>query len=855
MKKHLLLFAFIGLMLPAFAKPVPLQKAQSLAAKYLVNKGISNPAFSLTDSVSYKRKALYYIFSSETSFVLLSADDNAMPVIGYSLNTPFKTVNQPIQVAKYLETYKKELSYIVANNIEATPEINAAWESLENGGPKSTQSAQAVGALLRTTWDQEPYYNALCPFDSRENERTVTGCVATALAQVLKYWNYPETGTGSYTYNDPKYGTQSANFGVTTYNWAAMPNSVRSANSAVATLMYHCGVAVKMTYGTGTDGGSAAYVISSATAVPQCSEYALKNNFGYKTTASGIQREDYTTANWTALIKTELNAARPVLYTGFGSGGGHAFVCDGYDNNDFFHFNWGWSGNSDGYFTLNALNPAALGAGGGDGGFNSGQQMLIGVEPNRAAAVSAPVLALYTALTPSSATIAPGAGFSVTSNFANTSAANFSGSLGVAVFSDASFVDFVQVKTGLNLSAGNHFINSQVFTTTGIADMRPGTYQLYAYFKPDADTEWQAVRDANSLQNAAEITVVSAATLQLYTALTLTTGTSYTNNAALSASVSVWNRAAGPFTGTLDLDVYETDGTWVKTIQSYDNLDLCANCFYNPALTYSTSDIDLPSGTYNLLLNFRPTGGDWTPVAPGSFVNPVQIIVSEPSPRPDIYEPNNSPATATNINRTWVNNLARCITTGSNAHLGNDNDFYGMTLPEGFNYTIDPRLQDSYLSDDGNTYTLDALFAYSTDGGATFSDAFDDVMPASLVLPGGTNLLFKVAPYFSGKTGTYVLDVKFVRTPGSGVFTKNNTEATWLMYPNPARNQVSISIPADDFKGKASALLISSTGAIVKRFSIEKPMQTIDLEGFAPGIYLVNINTGKSISSRTLVIE
>jgi hypothetical protein len=236
------------------------------------------------------------------------------------------------------------------------------WVNLLDGR-KNVSVSTAVSPLVQTKWDQSPYYNNLCPYDNSKGERTVTGCVATAMAQVMNYWEYPKKGTGFHSYNHSKYGTLNANFGSTTYDWANMPNELTSSSStvqknAVATLMYHCGVSVDMDYNVSSEGGSGAYVISSRSPVTHCTEYALKTYFGYKTSIQGVQKADYTTTNWKNLLKAELDASRPIVYAGFGDGG-HCFVCDGYDNNDYFHFNWGWGGLYDGYFALNALIPGA----------------------------------------------------------------------------------------------------------------------------------------------------------------------------------------------------------------------------------------------------------------------------------------------------------------------------------------------------------------------------------------------------------------------------------------------------------------------------------------------------------------
>ncbi|MBI4648031.1 MAG: C10 family peptidase, partial [Bacteroidia bacterium] len=164
----------------------------------------------------------------------------------------------------------------------------------------------------------------------------------------MKYWNYPVKGTGSNNYTCAPYGTLSADFGATTYEWASMPNNVTSSNPAVATLMYHCGVASNMKY---SPNGSGTTTFDGL--------IALINNFKYSNAEIKYKDNMFSTANWINMLKAELNASRPVLYSGANNSGtgGHAFVCDGYNNSNMFHFNWGWSGDANGYYAIDNLNP------------------------------------------------------------------------------------------------------------------------------------------------------------------------------------------------------------------------------------------------------------------------------------------------------------------------------------------------------------------------------------------------------------------------------------------------------------------------------------------------------------------
>ena len=208
-----------------------------------------------------------------------------------------------------------------------------------------------VGPLLTTQWGQGCFYNASCPADTASHStclRTPAGAGAIAMAQIMKFYNYPAQGLGEHGYPHPKYGIQYANFGATSYQWNNMPNVVNSLNSDVATLIYHCGVAQNMNFGP-----------TGSTSTEADLDTALIKYFRYPKAGVWIERASYTAAEWRDILKAELDAGHPVLYSGFNYNGTqqHFFVCDGYQGDDSFHINWGYGGLSDGYFSLDNLKP------------------------------------------------------------------------------------------------------------------------------------------------------------------------------------------------------------------------------------------------------------------------------------------------------------------------------------------------------------------------------------------------------------------------------------------------------------------------------------------------------------------
>ncbi|MBR3945797.1 MAG: thiol protease/hemagglutinin PrtT [Bacteroidales bacterium] len=402
------IFTFVAILitlsLTAMAKHVDLETAKSVAATFWENnvqKGSGHKSGSeFYDITAQTEFSNIYILNTNGGFVIVSSDDAAKPILGYSRQGEFNTENIPINAKDWLRSYCNEIQYAIDNNIEAGEETSEAWNKLRNGLGLTPKSTRTVSQLLTTNWNQAPYYNNLCPFDEEEGELSVTGCVATAMAQVMKYWNWPAQGTGSHSYTSdehPEYGTLSANFGNTTYDWDNMPNYLSEESSsaeinAVATLMYHCGVSVEMIYSANASG---AYTVSYYGQLEYCSENALRDYFGYSSDLYGAIRsyryldengdtaiyEVYTYSEWIDMLKYDLDASRPILYTGNGEIGGHAFVFDGYDENELFHVNWGWGGYADGYFSVDALEPDPGGIGGGDYLFNTDHTAVFGVEP------------------------------------------------------------------------------------------------------------------------------------------------------------------------------------------------------------------------------------------------------------------------------------------------------------------------------------------------------------------------------------------------------------------------------------------------------------------------------------------
>jgi PKD repeat protein len=301
----------------------------------------------------------FSFLSGDTGFVISTAEGFPFRVVAFSLTGTTDAANLPPAMEWYLGVLAEQISHGGRGQC-VTDEVIDAASSLLTG----------VTPLLSSKWDQRCFYNDSCPADPVAPAyycgKAPAGCVATTLAQIMKYHKWPLQGTGTKSYYSIKYGTLSANFGATVYGIATMPDEVYTSHPGVAQLLWHAGVASQMNYGPYASGTG----ISDARS-------ALVNHFGYKSSALTVAKSSYTDANWKALMRGEIDLGRPVFYSGIdqATNTGHAWVLDGYSGSDYFHFNWGWSGIADGYYLLTSLNPL------GSANYNAFQEAIINLEP------------------------------------------------------------------------------------------------------------------------------------------------------------------------------------------------------------------------------------------------------------------------------------------------------------------------------------------------------------------------------------------------------------------------------------------------------------------------------------------
>ncbi len=353
--------------------------AQELAQQFVSSH---NTRKSVPTVTAEGRVSGLYVFnlSNNGGFVIVSNDDQTTPILGFGQSGNIDINDLPDNMRAWLQGYADQIAWLKQNGSDA---------KLTKARQRTATPKGNVKPLITTHWNQGAPYNLLCP--TIDGERTVTGCVATTMAQLMYYHKYP-TGACSaipgYTTSTENKAKESISLDVSglaanTFDWANMTatygnTSTDTEKNAVAKLMQYCGAALQMMYGLSSNGGSAAY----GEAIP----FALKTYFGYDGGVQHCYRKNYSYADWVDLICGELAASRPVALGGQSCGGGHSFICDGYkyeSETDYFHINWGWGGSCDEYFVLSVLQPWEQGIGGSStlDGFSYGQDAVIGIQP------------------------------------------------------------------------------------------------------------------------------------------------------------------------------------------------------------------------------------------------------------------------------------------------------------------------------------------------------------------------------------------------------------------------------------------------------------------------------------------
>ncbi len=813
MNRLFVLLFFWVLHFIASSQPVSLNEAQNFANKFVASerKQATIEKCILQKKFDNGKGTAYYVFSLQPQgFVIISGDKRIKPVLAYSFSSSFDTSNIIWPVANALEMYENAIYSIVSSNTHF-PSLDSYWDEhsfVEN------KSAKAVQPLLTTRWGQRPYYNYLCP------ENCPTGCVTTATAQIMKYYNHPSRGNGYHSYQSDQYGTLSANFGATTYRWDDMPEELSSSSPseevlAVAQLMYHIAVALEVDF---TPDESNTY--------PNRVADILSEYFSYSPQAEFVKRSNYSESTWINMLKEELDSNRVLLYTGFCSeeNVGHAFVMDGYDDYGLFHINWGWDGWYDGYFEINDLTPVS------GYSFNETQGAVIRIFP----VDTYTELKLFGDVQLSSQTLEYSDELVVGADVANYGNIQFYGDFKASLF-DTNDVFVTDIEVLENQSVNAQDYSSLTFYTSNIGVV-PGVYKLGIYFRNHGEENWMLV-DEDEYSNPVTISVNSDSTQTLLSASNILVNPEPVEESnPVTIEFDIENTAADYFLGEIGVWLHELNGEVVYHVKDtlvYISSGSTENFVFHDTI----SDV---MGSYKLVLWYRPQDStEWKPVGSASFPNFKQIDVVLPdafSLPPDSFENNNHIEDAYQIPQNWENDLATFSTGYANIHSahGDSADYYAFKLAPGYNYSIYAYVLDSYVD---SNYTNDVIFKVKLSTDTTWSIYYDDDDMGIIDFDNinDTSVFYVcVNPFFVGNLGTYELNLMVERQVITDV-AHEETEKI-VLYPVPAGKYLYVK---NNEYGNATVKIYDNDGRLIKHTVLNNGR--VYVGDLVKGIYFIEI--------------
>ena len=674
MKKRLIttkiLMLLLGSGLACSGKAINENTAKTIGSNYLISNNI--PGVSGTDGLSTAYVATaqvngttivdYYVFNftSGPGFIMVSGDDNIIPILAYSPEAWFDRDKMSPSAKDWTEGYQNQITAALQHNLPAKEGTAEQWANLRVA--RSTPAAKttttfpsSTAFLCQTTWDQNPVYNTLCPGSG--SGQAPTGCVATAMAQVMKFWNWPTVGCGAHTYtpspNPDSYPGQSADFSNTAYDWTSMGTSLTASNAAIEKLMYHIGVSLEMQYSVAESG---TYVTESETPAPYTSsaEYAFKTYFHYKRSIHGQLRDGIATdyyaafhcpaqaaysgdAPWYSMIETELNAGRPLLYKGQGTSGGHCWVCDGYNASNMMHFNWGWSGTGpNGWYTVDNLAPPALGTGGGSGNFNTDQGVLLGIKPDVFMTASGNIKLQSFVDCPNIDAYPYNSAISVAATIQNGGSTAFSGSVSAQAFdTSGNYVATIQTYTSQTLAAGATSA-PYIFTNPGLLVMIPGQYNIRIMYQATGAKTWTAVNNNGNYINDDEIDVrnsgFTSSALEVYAPVVVTGGVNIDMGHSLIVNTQIRNMFQTTAFGTYDFSG-QIQGSLINVatgasyvVQNFPSANINESSV--SPFTFTQSSVTAPDGEYVFAVQFEPaSSSSFSIVGSDYYINPIIVHV------------------------------------------------------------------------------------------------------------------------------------------------------------------------------------------------------------------------------------
>lgn len=744
-----------------------------------------------------------FIFNIDENqgFIVISGNDATIPVLAYGEEGKLEAGKVPDGLMFFLNSYVEQLRYLNKNPIDQSYETKEIWDNLINETSLKSSNSSFVKPLLnpplqpenRIMWGQSGFFNdGFKLIDIENNKRAITGCIATAMAQVLKYNNWPKQGFGFHTYFHEQIGEisgdLSAIFGKTIYDWNEMPgvydsNSTSNNIKAVSNLMLHCGRSVNMKYTLDKDGNALSLAALTNTIV------ALIDHFGYSESMHLVKKQDYSELEWEQIIQSELDNKRLVIYGGFQlAGNGHAFICDGYEITNgiaLYNFNWGWAGDGNDAFGNSYCAISALVPSNTPYNFSTGQQAIIDIKPKTFSYYDLKLDKF------SFNDFIHGSSVNISTEITNNGNNNFIGNICLAIFNkDDKFLVKIQELNNITIKSGE---TKQLTFDYSKVNLLANNYTLGVFYKVDGFNE---VAINNGISNNFSNVIVKQyfqQDLVLNEPFSLSKNP-IIQNTSFSVTANISNLGLLPFSGTIGLGIFGPNGL-IKQIDEKSIENLTAT--YSPwKVTFQSGGLDNLPGNYLFGIYQKTHQNEIIILNPIENSTEYLNVISPPVPQ-DVYEMNDIPIEAFHLN--YPENSNSLPVYGATIHNYYDIDFYKLNLPEGFIYKIKANVYDVNNPLSNSNLTCDVFLKYFVDSNWTYEfDSFGEEVTTT----NGGEILFLTAPKNEGLTGSYILEIiiqREVKILGIEYFWDNlNSNKSFIPFSGTSDQLFDIHIPLNN---------------------------------------------------------
>lgn len=535
----------------------------------------------------------YYVFEkpANSGFIIVSGESETADILGYSDNGPFEYENIPDNFRAWLDACGAAVAGVRSG---------AGYGAVESKPLQAGEYAASVEPLLGDImWDQSSPYNLLCPKDPEKGGHCVTGCVATAMAQIMRYHKWPVKGKGTNSYTTETLGiNMSVSFSKSVYDWDNMTgiyneNSTDAEKQAVALLMRDCGVGVSMDYTSYASGAQSSDVGK-----------ALVTYFSYDENLQIYDREYFTEDVWLDMLRKELNARRPVYYSGSSLGGGHAFVCDGYDTNGLFHFNWGWSGLSNGYFDVTILDPSSQGIGAGSGGYSFQQYIITGIQKPSGESNQVELMCLSSPVVTDATQVSKGETFNIRFGIRNRGLQELMPRFGFGLYKDEELqtvLNSTEFSVGLPYNFGKDDISLDVSVPSSTDD---GIYRIYPIYRNRNVGDWKIMNGKIGCQSYLDLDVqgdvvkISSSSPSFSLSVDSIQLSSLYKGYSAKLTMNIKNDGDADYVGTFMINLKNNDNAYTVLAEG---LDIKAGETYRFDKTFS---VNVPLGEYMLIMYY-----------------------------------------------------------------------------------------------------------------------------------------------------------------------------------------------------------------------------------------------------------